>query len=266
MAGSITSKNILLSLPYYVSAEYDEANKSLGEIWTYRLEAKSGIAKTSGLLIDIADPLVYSIFALRAASRRISGSIASGISNDAFSMGGLTLLKQAGTALADEVSTLAYTLDDVRQHCTQVLQFYRALDVQPLLKQPEAPIQYLTQVAQDSTLRSVVQGKEVELRNVSFKYPGSERFALDAVSFKVKPGSLVCIVGYNGAGKSTLIDLICRVVDPSLGEFLINGMNAKDYASADLYHKISCQFQSTFPADVTLREFLHMGDVIDQPD
>ena len=158
MAGSITSKNILLSLPYYVSAEYDEANKSLGEIWTYRLEAKSGIAKTSGLLIDIADPLVYSIFALRAASRRISGSIASGISNDAFSMGGLTLLKQAGTALADEVSTLAYTLDDVRQHCTQVLQFYRALDVQPLLKQPEAPIQYLTQVAQDSTLRSVVQG------------------------------------------------------------------------------------------------------------
>ena len=158
MARSMTSEDILLSLPSYVSAEYDKANKSLGEIWTYRLHDKSGIAKSSGLLKDIADPLVYSIFALRAASRRISGSIASGISSDAFSLGGLTLLKQAGTALAEEVSILAYTLDDVRQHCTKVLQFYRALDVQPLLKQPEAPIQYVTQVAQGLTPRSVVQG------------------------------------------------------------------------------------------------------------
>ena len=107
---------------------------------------------------------------------------------------------------------------------------------------------------------------EIELRNISFKYPGSERFVLDDVSFKVKPGSLVCIVGYNGAGKSTLLDLICRIVDPTQGEVYVNGVNAREYASADLYHAISCQYQYTPRSDVTIREFMHMGDITDLDD
>jgi energy-coupling factor transporter ATP-binding protein EcfA2 len=107
---------------------------------------------------------------------------------------------------------------------------------------------------------------EIELQNVFFQYPGSERSALQDVSFKVKPGQLCCIVGYNGAGKSTLLDLICRIVDPTSGSVLINGINATQYSPPEIYRRISCQYQTTLPCDVTLREFMHMGDVHNEDD
>jgi ABC-type bacteriocin/lantibiotic exporter with double-glycine peptidase domain len=65
----------------------------------------------------------------------------------------------------------------------------------------------------------------IECRDVQFRYPDSDRNALDGVNFKITPGSLVCIVGYNGAGKSSLINLISRIVDPSSGQVLISMLN-----------------------------------------
>ena len=152
------SEDMLLGLPGYISAEYDKANERLGETWTYRLLDKSRLARTSGLLKNISDPLVYALFALRAASKTVFEPVSSTLFTETFSMGSLMHINSTGAALADQISTFAYTLDDVRQHCTEVLQFYRALGIQPLLKQPVQPVKYITQVGQGSTPRSVVQG------------------------------------------------------------------------------------------------------------
>lgn len=62
----------------------------------------------------------------------------------------------------------------------------------------------------------------IEFRNVEYQYPDSDKHALKNVNFSIKPGSLVCIVGYNGAGKSTLINLMTRIVDPTDGTVLIS--------------------------------------------
>ena len=65
----------------------------------------------------------------------------------------------------------------------------------------------------------------VEFRNVSFKYPNSDTYALKNVNLKFKVGEKLAVVGENGSGKTTFIKLMCRLYDPSEGEILLNGVD-----------------------------------------
>ena len=78
----------------------------------------------------------------------------------------------------------------------------------------------------------------VEFKNVSFKYPDSDEYLLNNISFKVNKGETVAFIGSTGSGKSTLINLIPRFYDVTEGEILIDGVNVKDYKQADLHNKI----------------------------
>lgn len=86
---------------------------------------------------------------------------------------------------------------------------------------------------------------EVEFKNVSFSYDG-ERKVLDNVSFKVKPGEKVALVGHTGAGKTTIINLICRFYEAKEGEVLIDGKNIKDIKLESLRSQIGVMLQDTF--------------------
>jgi len=70
---------------------------------------------------------------------------------------------------------------------------------------------------------------DIEFKNVSFKYPGFETYALKNVSFKLKIGQRLAVVGMNGSGKTTMIKLLCRLYDPTEGEITLNGINIKKY-------------------------------------
>ncbi|MBQ7669255.1 MAG: ABC transporter ATP-binding protein [Clostridia bacterium] len=65
----------------------------------------------------------------------------------------------------------------------------------------------------------------IEFKNVSFKYPNTEKYVLKDVSIKIEPGTRLSIVGYNGAGKSTFIKLLCRLYKPTSGTILLNGVD-----------------------------------------
>jgi ATP-binding cassette subfamily B protein len=69
----------------------------------------------------------------------------------------------------------------------------------------------------------------VELRDVTFQYPGADRPALDRVSLRVAPGEVVALVGETGAGKSTLVKLVARFYDASAGAVLVDGVDVRDY-------------------------------------
>lgn len=69
----------------------------------------------------------------------------------------------------------------------------------------------------------------IEFRDVSFCYPGQTEYALEHMSFSVRSGEKVSVIGENGAGKSTLVKLLMRLYDPTEGEILINGVNIKQY-------------------------------------
>ncbi len=84
---------------------------------------------------------------------------------------------------------------------------------------------------------------EIEFRNVSFIYPGTEDYALKNVSIKFRVGEKLAIVGENGSGKSTFIKLLCRLYDPTEGEILLNGINIKEYSYAEYLSVFSVVFQ-----------------------
>ncbi len=93
---------------------------------------------------------------------------------------------------------------------------------------------------------------DIEFRNVSFRYPGSEKYALKNVNLKINHGEHLAVVGRNGSGKTTFIKLMCRLYDVTEGEILINGRNIKEYSKESLTGLYSVVFQdfSLFSASV----------------
>ncbi|MBQ8610686.1 MAG: ABC transporter ATP-binding protein [Oscillospiraceae bacterium] len=83
----------------------------------------------------------------------------------------------------------------------------------------------------------------VEFRDVSFRYPGSESYALRHINFKFKIGEKLAIVGKNGSGKTTFIKLLCRLYDPTEGEILLNGVNIQKYDYDEYMSIFSIVFQ-----------------------
>ena len=84
---------------------------------------------------------------------------------------------------------------------------------------------------------------EVECRDISFRYPGSDRWALRHVNMKFKVGKRLAIVGENGSGKTTFIKLLCRLYDPQEGQILLNGIDIRKYRYDDYMNIFSVVFQ-----------------------
>lgn len=84
---------------------------------------------------------------------------------------------------------------------------------------------------------------EVEFRNVSFRYPNMETYALRNVSLKFRVGERLALVGQNGSGKTTFIKLLCRLYDPTEGEILLNGIDIRKYDYQEYMSVFSVVFQ-----------------------
>lgn len=84
---------------------------------------------------------------------------------------------------------------------------------------------------------------EIEFKNVSFKYPRSETYVFENLSFKINAKEKIAIVGVNGAGKTTIVKLIVGFFKPTSGEILINGRNISEFNIDDLYKLFAVVFQ-----------------------
>lgn len=100
----------------------------------------------------------------------------------------------------------------------------------------------------------------IEFKNVSFKYPNSERFVLKDISFIINPGEIVSFAGINGAGKTTIIKLILRLYDVSEGEILFDGKNIKLYNVIELYNTFGVLSQTISKFSMTAAENIGLSD------
>ena len=100
----------------------------------------------------------------------------------------------------------------------------------------------------------------VEFKNVSFKYPDSEEYILENVSFKIDKGKTIAFIGSTGSGKSTLINLVPRFYDATKGEILIDGINVKDYSLKTLHEKIGYVPQKAIIFNDTIENNINYGD------
>jgi ATP-binding cassette subfamily B multidrug efflux pump len=100
---------------------------------------------------------------------------------------------------------------------------------------------------------------EIEFQSVSFKYPGSDRFVLRNVSFRIGAGESLAIVGPTGSGKSTLVNLMVRLYDPTEGIILLDGVPIREMSLDRLRGAIGIVPQDAFLFSETIGENLSIG-------
>ncbi|MDO5152309.1 MAG: ABC transporter ATP-binding protein [Eubacteriales bacterium] len=150
----------------------------------------------------------------------------------AFGIGSVTQYVGAVTALSTHVAKLFEVSGTMKANAVNMERVYEFLDIPNAMYQGSL-----------TTEKRSDRQYEVEFRNVSFRYPGSEKWALKNVSMKFKVGKRLAIVGENGSGKTTFIKLLCRLYDPQEGQILLNGIDIRKYNYRDYMGIFSVVFQ-----------------------
>ncbi|SMC27181.1 ATP-binding cassette, subfamily B [Clostridium acidisoli DSM 12555] len=157
------------------------------------------------------------------------------------------------SALTNVDSSIKNTLSNVSELYSNNLyieNLFYILDLQPIINDSPNPVLF----------KSIINDC-IEFKNISFKYPKSNKYVLKNISFKIKANQTCAVVGLNGCGKTTLIKLLTRLYDPTEGEILIDGVNIKDYSLASLYKYVNVVFQDFMKYPFTVRENIGFGDI-----
>ena len=116
-------------------------------------------------------------------------------------------------------------------------------------------------------LDAITRTPSIEFRDVSFTYPGTDQAVLENVSFEIRPGEAVALVGENGAGKSTLVKLLTGLYEPTGGQILLDGVNISALDRDDLRAYLSVIFQDYVVYHLSARENVGVGrlSLLDNP-
>lgn len=150
----------------------------------------------------------------------------------AFGVGYVTQYIGAVTSFSGGVSYCVEVLGDMRNNAPSLKLVMEFLDIQNIMYQGSL-----------TTEKRSDREYDIEFRDVSFRYPGSDGYALRHVSMKFRVGERLAVVGENGSGKTTFIKLLCRLYDPTEGEILLNGIDIRKYRYDDYLSVFSVVFQ-----------------------
>ncbi len=150
----------------------------------------------------------------------------------AFGVGSVTQYVGAITSLFLGVSQLLQTVGMMKVNCEFLKTSYEFLDIPNKMYQGSL-----------TTEKRADRKYEIEFKDVSFCYPGSDTYALHHVNMKFRIGRRLAVVGMNGSGKTTFIKLLCRLYDPTEGQILLNGIDIRKYKYDDYMDIFSIVFQ-----------------------
>lgn len=150
----------------------------------------------------------------------------------AFGVGSVTQYVGALAGLAQGFTRLMETVGELRANAGFLKETYQFLDIPNNMYQGSL-----------TTEKRSDRQYEIEFRDVSFKYPNTDVWALRHVSMRFDVGERLAVVGENGSGKTTFIKLLCRLYDPTEGEILLNGIDIRKYRYDDYLALFSVVFQ-----------------------
>lgn len=177
--------------------------------------------------------------------------IAIQVCNGSQEIGNYSLYVSALNHISSGVATLISTTATIYEgtlFIDNMIEFMKnKQSITPLLEQPRKVMRHVPHT--------------LEFKNVSFRYPGTERDVIKNVSFKIEPGDTVVLVGLNGAGKTTLIKLLTRLYDPTDGEILLDGHDIREYSVEELYGMFGIIFQDYGKYAVSVTENIAFGEI-----
>ena len=150
----------------------------------------------------------------------------------AFGVGSVTQYVSAVTTFSGNAALLLSTVSYMQANAEFLKTIYTFLDIPNSMYQGSL-----------TTEKRSDRQYEVEFKDVSFRYPGSDLWALRHVNMKFKVGRRLAIVGENGSGKTTFIKLLCRLYDPQEGQILLNGIDIRKYRYDDYMGIFAVVFQ-----------------------
>jgi ATP-binding cassette subfamily B protein len=191
----------------------------------------------------VANAGIYIYVALQTVARHIT-------------IGGLTLYTQTALQVGSSFQSVLDGISNTYENNLFVNTLFEFLEYQPVIVSPNNP--------QPMEQNEGRKGLEIEFRNVSFTYPDKDpetQAALKNVSFTIRAGEAIALVGRNGAGKTTMVKLLTRLYDPDEGEILVGGRNIKEYDLKDLRCEIGVIFQDYVSYYLTARENIGIGKI-----
>ena len=150
----------------------------------------------------------------------------------AFGVGAITQYVGAVTALSRNLTQMFSKVGEIQANGHYLEEVFAFLDIPNKMSQGSKNVEKRTDSQYD-----------VEFRDVSFRYPGMETWALRNVNVTFRTGSRMAIVGENGSGKTTFIKLLCRLYDPQEGQILVNGIDIREYDYRQYMNLFSVVFQ-----------------------
>jgi ATP-binding cassette, subfamily B, bacterial len=182
----------------------------------------------------------YGAYAI-VLSRTVSGAITIGM---------LTFLAASFRQSRDIIGSLLMSASSIFEQSLYLKDLFDFFDMQPSIhNKPDAR----------RVPRPIREGFTFE--DVGFRYPGSDRWAVRHLSFTLRPGERIALVGENGAGKTTLTKLLARLYDASEGRILLDGVDLRDYDVADVRRAIGVIFQDFVRYDMRFEENVGVGEV-----
>lgn len=167
-----------------------------------------------------------------------------------FTIGVLTFLAGSFRQSRDLIQRILLTLSAVYEQSLYLRDLFQFFELEP---------QIASKPGARPVPRPIKEGFTFE--GVSFKYPGSEAWAVRDLSFALPPNHSVALVGENGAGKTTLVKLLARLYDPDEGRILLDGVDLRDYDVESLRANIGVIFQDFVRYAFLFRENIGVGQV-----
>jgi len=190
-----------------------------------------------GVLNDLQAAIVYGYTGLRAFSGALGPQI---------SLGSFTMYISAAISFTAAVTQTGEQFVRLWQNLAYLEPFMELMALPDESEQKGAPF--------PETVASI------EFKDVSFRYPGSDKLVLDGISFTIHQGEKISVVGLNGAGKTTLVKLLCRLYKPNSGSILINGRDIFSYDNESYRARIAAVFQDYKLFDFTIEENVTCGE------
>lgn len=169
-------------------------------------------------------------------------------------LGDLTLFYQTFQRGQSGMTTVMTSLNQIYRNSLFLEDLFTFLDQQPHIVAPEKPIPLPTAMREG-----------LRFEQVTFRYPGSERAALQNFSLTIPAGQTIAIVGSNGAGKTTLVKLLCRFYDPNEGRITLDGIDLRQVAPVDLWQLITVIFQQPVQYHETAAQNIAFGNLAANP-